>query len=188
MTRLRNALQRARDERGYSLIELLTVMVIMSVVMASLTDIFVTGSKAQAEMDTRFRAQQITRLALDRLRRDIHCASAVSPNTPNPWTSAQATVTLTSSTCGTVSYCTSSLGSNRWGLYREPGLSCSTTNGIKIADYLTTSTPFASYSYPATGGFLASLGIDLPISVKGSSLASYRLQDTIFLRNSTRLP
>ena len=66
-------------ETGYSLVEMLTVMVIMSVVFAGITDVFVTGSKAQAEQDNRFQAQLGTRLALDKIRKDVHCASDVTP-------------------------------------------------------------------------------------------------------------
>ena len=70
---------RIRGEAGYSLVEMLVVMVIMSIVFAGITDIFVAGSKASAEQDRRFQAQLSTRLALDKIRRDIHCASDVTP-------------------------------------------------------------------------------------------------------------
>ena len=66
---------RLRGEAGYNLVEMLTVMVIMSVVFAGITDIFVAGSKAQADQDRRFQAQLGTRLAMDKIRKDIHCAS-----------------------------------------------------------------------------------------------------------------
>ena len=61
---------RLRGEDGYSLIEMITVMLIMSVVFAGITAVFVAGSKAQAEQDRRFQAQVTTRLALDKIRRD----------------------------------------------------------------------------------------------------------------------
>src|SRR5439155_12297074 len=67
--------RRLRGEAGYSMVEMLTVMVIMSIVFAGITDIFISGSKAQAEQDRRFQAQLATRLALDKIRKDIHCAS-----------------------------------------------------------------------------------------------------------------
>jgi hypothetical protein len=34
---------------------------------------------------------------------------------------------------------------------------------------------------------LASLQVDFPVSVKGTGVGAYELQDTIFLRNSTRI-
>ena len=73
--------RRLRGEAGYSLVEMLTVLVIMSIVFTGITDIFVSGSKAQADQNNRFQAQLDTRLALDKMRRDIHCASTVSSYT-----------------------------------------------------------------------------------------------------------
>ena len=116
------------DERGYSLIEMLTVMTIMSVVMSGLTHIFVTASHADIDMQNRFTAQQNTRLALNKLRRDVHCAYDVSPNTPNPWTSSQSSVTLKITACssGDVTWCTAQAtgSTTRWNLYRQTGSTC----------------------------------------------------------------
>ncbi len=182
---------RLRREAGYSLVEMITVMAIMSVVLGGLTQVFTSASKADIDMSNRFQAQQNTRLALDKLRTDIHCAYDVSPNTPNPWTSSQSTVTLKITSCasGDVTWCTAAVaGSNRWDLYRQTGSSCSSASpAIRVAKYLTTSTPFSAFSHVTGCGCLASLSVDLPVSVKGSSTGAYRLQDTIFLRNSTRI-
>jgi prepilin-type N-terminal cleavage/methylation domain-containing protein len=68
-----------RGEGGYTMIEMLTVLLIMGIVMSGLTTIFVSGSRAETNMNQRFVAQQNTRLALDRIRRDIHCAYDVTP-------------------------------------------------------------------------------------------------------------
>jgi prepilin-type N-terminal cleavage/methylation domain-containing protein len=180
-----------RREAGYSLVEMITVMAIMSIVLGGLTQIFTSASKADIDMSNRFQAQQNARLALDKLRADVHCAYDVSPNTPNPWTSQQSTVTLkvTSCTGGDVTWCTAAVaGSTRWDLYRQPGTSCSSASpAIRVAKYLTTSTPFTAFSHVTGCGCLALLSINLPVSVKGSSTGAYRLQDTIFLRNSTRI-
>ncbi len=64
------------SERGYSLIELLTVMLILSTILGGLTQLFVSGSNSELDMNRRFQAQQNARVAMDRLRRDIHCSSA----------------------------------------------------------------------------------------------------------------
>lgn len=186
-----------QGEAGYSLVEMLTVMTIMSVVLSGLTHIFVTASHADLDMQNRFAAQQKTRLALDKLRRDVHCATDASPNTPNPWTSSQSSVTLLISSCsgGNVTWCTAQMSGSttRWSLYRQLGSTCSSTNGVKIADYLTTSTPFTGYQHGAASGqptcsCLAWLSVSLPIGVNRSQTTGiYRLQDTIYLRNSTRV-
>ena len=65
---------RLRAQAGFTLVELLTVLVIFTVVLTSLVALFVQGSTAQAELGSRFEAQQDARLALDKLRREIHCA------------------------------------------------------------------------------------------------------------------
>ena len=46
------------EEQGFSLIEMLTVMIIMSVVLTGLTTLFVQGSNAELDMNRRFEAQQ----------------------------------------------------------------------------------------------------------------------------------
>jgi prepilin-type N-terminal cleavage/methylation domain-containing protein len=184
---------RVRGEAGYSLVEMITVMVIMTIVFAGITSVFVAGSRAQNEQDRRFQAQLSTRLALDKIRRDIHCANDVSPNTPNPWTSAQTSVTLLiPSGCsgGNVTWCTAAVTgySNRYRLYRQLGSSCSSASGTMMADYLTSDAPFTAFAHVTGCLCLASLGIDFKVSLKGSTTVdAYELTDTIYLRNSTRI-
>jgi prepilin-type N-terminal cleavage/methylation domain-containing protein len=191
VTRRLRSLRLGRGEGGYTLTEMLMVMVIMSIVMAALTDFFIAGTKAEADQDRRFQAQLSARLALDKLRRDIHCAYDVTPNTPNPWTSAQTSVTLKNTGCsgGDVTWCTAAVAgySNRWTLYRQMGTSCSAGTGIKVAEYLTASAPFTSFAHATGCQCKASLGVSIAISVKGTAVGAYRLDDTIYLRNSTRI-
>ena len=186
-------MRRLRDDGGYSLIEMVTVMAIMGVVFAGLTGIFNSASKADTDMQNRFTAQLNTRLALDRLRRDIHCAYDVSPNTPNPWTSAQSSITLKITGCssGDVTWCTAqqSGSTTRWDLYRQLGTSCgSGSPAIRIAKSLTSSTPFSSFAHVSGCGCLASVGVSFQVGInRNQSTGIYRLQDTIYLRNSTRI-
>jgi prepilin-type N-terminal cleavage/methylation domain-containing protein len=175
---------RRRGEGGYSLIEMLTVMVIMSIVFAGVTAVFVAGSKAQADQDRRFQAQVATRFALDKIRRDIHCASDVTPYATN-----SVTLKITGCSGGDISWCTVAVSgfTNRYALYRQAGTSCS-SSGTKIADYLTTAAAFPAFAHTSGCGCLASLQVDFVVSVKSStSVDSYDLGDTIYLRNSTRI-
>jgi prepilin-type N-terminal cleavage/methylation domain-containing protein len=178
------ALRRNGGEAGYSLVELLTVMMIMTVVMAAITGVFVSGSKAQAEQDRRFQAQLATRLALDKIRRDIHCANDVTPFAANA-----VTLKLSSGCGGDVSWCTSAVTgyTNRYRLYRQLGASCSSSGGTRIADYLTSGNVFPTFLHTAGCSCLASLAVDFRVSVKGSTIGAYELTDTIYLRNSTRI-
>ena len=172
-----------RGEAGYSLVEMLTVMVIMSIVFAGITDIFVSGSKAQADQDNRFQAQLGTRLALDKIRKDIHCASDVTP-----FATSSVTLKLPSGCGGDVSWCTVAVSgyTNRYRLYRQVGTSCG-ANGTIVADYLTSANAFPAYLHTVGCSCLASLQLDFTVSNRGSTTDAYELTDTVFLRNSTRL-
>jgi prepilin-type N-terminal cleavage/methylation domain-containing protein len=181
---------RVRSERGYSLVEMITVMSILSVVLTGLTSLFIQGSNAQLDMNRRFEAQQHARLALDKLRREIHCAQAGSTS---PTNGEAPTVTLDlPAQCPTavggartdVSWCTVSAGTNRWGLYRKVGVSCDAT-GVKWADHLTVANVF-DYQTQSTSQ-LARLRVNLVVDVKpGDATPSYGLCDTMVLRNSSR--
>jgi prepilin-type N-terminal cleavage/methylation domain-containing protein len=177
---------------GYTLSEMLVVLTILLVVVGALTQLFVSGSKAEADMNNRFRAQQNARLALDGLRREIHCASAVGGTT------ASITITLgaycpsnNTGTTASFTWCTKDRAGNLppgagapYSLWRYDGTSCSGT-GRRWADYLTTATVFASPA-PAAGN-LATLSVDLPVDLTPSDGKQlYRLQDDIVLRNTTR--
>lgn len=171
------------DERGYSMIELLTVMAIMGVVLGGLTTIFASGSKAELDMNRRFQAQSAGRVALDKLRKEIHCASGA--------TAGGSTLTLTMpSGCNTasnttVTWCASQVGASttRYRLYRYVG-SGTCTGGVQQADYLTQSSLFTFTQQSSSS--LAKVSVQLPISVNGSNKARYSLKDDIYLRNSTR--
>lgn len=180
--------RRLRGEAGYSLVEMITVLVIMSIVFTGITDIFVSGSKAQADQSNRFQAQLDTRLALDKMRRDIHCASTVSSYTNH-------SVTLTISGCsgGNVSWCAEPVSgvSNRYALYRQSGTSCGSAGGTMVADYLVSNAVFPTdpgTTQAAGCGCLKYLAVDFKVSLKRSqSVAAYDLNDSIYLRNSQRI-
>ena len=179
---------RLRGEAGYSLVEMLTVLVIMSIVFTGITDLFVAGSKAQVDQSNRFEAQLDTRLALDKIRRDAHCASTVSSYSTT-------SVSLTISGCGggNTSWCTAQVSgiANRYALYRQSGTTCSAATGTKLADYLVSGAIFPTdpSSTQSTGcGCLKYLAVDFKISLKRSaSVDAYELTDSIYLRNSTRI-
>lgn len=173
----------ARAQAGYSLIELLTVMVILLTILGGLTTVFVQGTNAELHLNNRFQAQLNAKAALDQLRREVHCASSITP------TGASALVTITlPSGCpgggGTVTWCTVGSGS-RYALYRAAGSTCDAT-GRLYTDYLTTATVF-TYSDPIAGTSLAKLHIDLPVSVDPTKpLDTFELVGDIVLRNSLR--
>jgi prepilin-type N-terminal cleavage/methylation domain-containing protein len=178
--------RRLVSERAYSLVEMLTVMSIMSVVLGALTTLFVQASNAELDMNNRFQAQQTARVALDKMRREVHCASSAATS---PATGQAPSVTLDlPSHCptgsGSVTWCTVSVASSRYALYRKAGATCDAT-GVKWADYLTEASIF-NYR-PQSTDALPRLRVHFPVDVDTTdNTPVYTLCDQISLRNSTR--
>jgi type II secretory pathway pseudopilin PulG len=180
-----NALRQVnpRGEEGHTLTELVTALAIMTVVLGGLATMFHSGVRAELRASRDVQAQQQARLALDRLRQELHCASAIAPTTGVP--EAAITVTLPAVCRGadtSVTYATSSVATDRWELTRTGN----STGASTVADYLTTSAPF-TYYVPASGT-LGRLAVDIPVNVNPTDTTTlWRLQDDIVLRNTSRL-
>jgi len=179
------------EEQGFSLIEMLTVMIIMSVVLTGLTTLFVQGSNAELDMNRRFEAQQDSRVALDKIRREIHCAQGAA-TTPTSGEAPSITLDLPGQ-CPTavgaaqtsVTWCSVLVSTGRYKLYRKVGVSCNAT-GVRWADYLTQANLFQYQA--ASSVSLAKVRVSFPIDVKsGDATPAYRLCDQIVLRNTLRL-
>lgn len=175
--RLLRLARRLQAAGGYTLIELVTVMLILGIVLAALTVVFVSGTRAELNANHLFQAQQNARLALERLRRELHCASAVSP-AGAPTTSITITLPADCPSAETsVTYATVAVSADRWRLERA---------GVEVADYLVNDDVFTYYA-PATGT-LGRLHVDFPVNVSPSEgWKEWRLVDDVVLRNSTRL-
>lgn len=175
---LRGAPAAARAQEGYTLVELLAVLVILVTVVTSLTALFVSGARAELEQNRRFQAQLNARLAVDKLRREVHCASDVQIADGG----ATATVvvpghcpTAIGAATTNVVYATEPLSAGRYRLTRA---------GTPVADYLTSGTVFA---YAKTPGELGRLTVDLPVNLNpNEGWKQWRLQTDIVLRNTTR--
>ena len=173
--------RRLRDERGYTLTELLTAMSIMAIVIGTLASVFVSGSNAEVDLSSRFQAQQNGRIALDAFRRETH-------NSCKATQTSSANVTLWSldaaGSCTTLNtWCAVGTG-QRFALHRKAGATCDAA-GRRYADYLITSAVFSLPARPT--GQLPKVGVDLSIDLKPSATPrTYRLQDQIALRNFLR--
>jgi prepilin-type N-terminal cleavage/methylation domain-containing protein len=167
-------------ERGYTLVELLTVTVILSVVMTGLTVLFVQATNAELQMNKRFQAQQEARVAIDRMRREIHCAREITPAGNS--TSITVTIPKQCPTSGGVSeinvvYDTQPVSAGRFQLRRA---------GVKIADYVRVGNVF-SYSVPTTDS-LGKLRVELPINIQPPGAGgNWELEADMVLRNTSRL-
>jgi prepilin-type N-terminal cleavage/methylation domain-containing protein len=180
----RDLRRRAADERAFTLTEMVVVLVILSTVLSALIGVFVSTLRTEVDQNQRFEAQQNARVALDKLRREVHCAATA--NVQN----GGATVTLTATSNPTGGYCRG--GDSTWcvlpagsgfTLYRGAGATCDASS-LLMAEHLTSGLVF-SYSQPP--GSLATLGVDLRIDRDpASAQRTYRLFDAIVLRGSAR--
>jgi prepilin-type N-terminal cleavage/methylation domain-containing protein len=168
---------RPRGQAGYSMVELIAVMAILVTVVTAITTLFVSGAKAQLELNRRFEAQQSVRVATDRMRREVHCATSVT------FTSASSVTVALPATCPTaqgsaqnIVYDTSIVSTGRYRLRRA---------GAVIADYITSGSVF-SYTAQSTST-LGKLHLNLPVNVRqNEGWKTWRLETDIVLRNSTR--
>src|SRR5262245_21101034 len=174
--------ERATAQAGFTLVEMLVVMAILGVVLAGLAVLFTGALNSQTDQTNRAVVQQDGRLGLDRMRREIRCASNIT--TPGAYPASTVTITLgsycpTAAGSGTVTWCTRDkngttppvAGAQPYTLWRYTGPTCSGT-GIKWASNLVDKTdaptitagnifnaarlPAATLTPAATGGTLLS--------------------------------
>ena len=188
------ARRRAVAADGYTLSEMLVVLVILVIVLGALTTLFVSASRAQLDMSRRVEAQHNARLALDKLRREIHCASSVRDMngavlaTGSFYSGLRITLGSYCPTAGgssvTITWCTTTT-SGVSKLYRVVGAAASCSGGVKTAEFLVkpTGQDFFSLVPPAGAGERTAIRVNLPVVVNGPR---YTLTDDIALRNSPR--
>jgi prepilin-type N-terminal cleavage/methylation domain-containing protein len=190
--------RRLHGAHGYSLVEMLIVMALMGIVIGGLTTVFVSGSGASNTLNQEFQAQQTARLALDRLRTDVHCAAQASASTINGFQGVKLDVANCSAATPTVTWCilASTALTGRYALWRttlNSTATCTASDTMKVlqADYLMPvgspastaniiSTPSAAYQG------LETVGIDLKVAVTLKANTSYELKDSLVTRNWTR--
>jgi prepilin-type N-terminal cleavage/methylation domain-containing protein len=169
--------RRLGDERGFTVVELLIVMVLMGIIMTAVVDVFVSGTRAGSDANARLAAQQNTRIALDRLEYQARCATSAA------LVSSGAGVTLTlpatcSNSSGTVTWCVTG-----GVLKRFPSATCSGTTGVVYVRNVTSATPF---SLITASGNLPQIGITITSDETNSAADAATLKDTITLRNAAR--
>lgn len=184
---VRHARRLRTEEGGFSLIEMLAALAILLTIVGTLTVLMVSATKSEVDLTERVRAQQEARLALEGMRRDVHCASAIAVTSP-------ASVTLTLPTgCPSASggndftWCTSG-SANRYVLYRVTAATCNLAGPLipkrPTADYLTQSNVF---KLKKEIGKLDKLCVNFPVDTDPADTRRvYRLKDELVLRNSTR--
>jgi prepilin-type N-terminal cleavage/methylation domain-containing protein len=179
---------RRSGEAGFSIVELLIVMAILGAIVGSLGALFVSAMNAEADISRRFEAQSNARLALDKVRRETHCASAATlPDATRVELTMPAWCPTVGGTAMTVTWCARSTGTGIYGLFRIAPSVGSCTGGVRFANSLTTDAVFAIVAADPANRTLPKLSVDFPVDVTPStSVGRYRLQDAIVLRNATR--
>ncbi len=188
-----------RAEDGFTLVECLAVILLMGILLGPLIGAFISTMSAQARQGNAAVAQENARLALERMRKDIHCAHSVGA----PVTNASGGMTLVLSetnvtgtaecpglivlNSSSVQWCTIPVSANRYELFREddPSTSCDGSQSTFEVDYLTQAAIWTTPS--CTGGAYPTVSVTLPIDLAAGSTAegAYTLADQIALRNAT---
>ena len=177
MTRLR-ILRRLGREGGYTLIELLLVCAILGTVLASLSVPFISASSSQIDMNRRFRAQQDARVAVDKMRREIHCSDQISPAGVSAAITVQLPAQCPSAGGALTNVTYDVVGSGQRFQLRR--------NTIVLADFISEQNAF-SYTAPVAATSLGRLRVTLPINTTPTNTAKeWRLVADIVLRNTTR--
>ena len=183
---IQKRLRRLRGERGYTLVELLVVLAIFTTVVTALVSLFTSGAKAELDMNRRFEAQQNARLALDRMRRELHCANGVTATAGTPVSSITVSLPSQCPSSGgsaiSVVYDTSLVSAGRYRVRR-------TVNGttVVIADYITTTNGTAFTYTAASASSRAIVHVDFQVNINpNEGWKTWRLVDDIVLRNTLR--
>jgi prepilin-type N-terminal cleavage/methylation domain-containing protein len=191
----RTRLRALEGSAGYTLVEVIIVMALLLTVCGALADGFASASRAEVDQTQRASDQEAARLSLDRMRRDIHCASGatVTPTTSGgtPNGGYILTLTETANVCPTVTtasagiqWCTIPISAQRFQLYRENSGNCDGINSTFEEDYVTAGNVW-SLPTCSTGQF-PSVAIDMPVNRDPFNRAArvYELKDQIALRNA----
>jgi type II secretory pathway pseudopilin PulG len=162
------------DESGFTVVELVIVTTVTIVIMAGVSNAFVSGLRASSTTNSTLASQTSVHLALDRLEFESRCAQTAT------LLSGGAGVYLAiPSNCphatGTVSWCVTS-GS----LVRYPTSDCSGT-GQTFAHDVTSATPFSCI---ATLGDYPQLQVALTVNSGTTAATAVSATDQITLRNA----
>jgi prepilin-type N-terminal cleavage/methylation domain-containing protein len=185
-------------EDGFTLIEMLVVMIVLLAILAPLTGSLVSAQIAQVDQTRRLDAQENARQALDRMRKDIHCAHGVTDPYAND--SGGYTIVMTETNTTGVAECPNLVQTNasgvqwctipvagatdRYQLYREndPDDTCDGGGATFMVDYLTSPNIWASPTCVVDQ--FPTVEVTMPVDVDPSKRpGAYTLSDQIALRN-----
>jgi prepilin-type N-terminal cleavage/methylation domain-containing protein len=183
VTNLRRSLRLcASHEGGYTLVELLAVIAVLSLVLLGITSLYLAGVRTQSKLTSSLQAQSSLHMGLDRMRADVHVACSVTAQSAT-------SVTVSDPPCdgsNLVTWCTQGSGSS-YVLDRVSGSSCS--GGAQLADSLTSGSIFSYLgpNSPAGSNALPRVHVDVTLNATPSTASTrYRVVDDLVLRNGVR--
>lgn len=168
-------MDRAREESGFTLVELVVVMTVLVLVMAGVSSLFLSGLHTSSTTSDLLASQTQIHLALDRLEFETRCASQATR------ISSGAGVTFTLPT-----QCMHAAGTNTWcvtsgSLVRYSGSSSCSGTGQTMATNITSATPFSCI---ATVGDYPELQVALTAQTQSSN-DRVSATDQIAMRNTS---
>jgi prepilin-type N-terminal cleavage/methylation domain-containing protein len=204
---------RLRDERGVTLIEMIMVLAILGIVLGGVTTVFISGSRAELNVNNRFQAQEASRLAMAAIRNDTHSSCAAAINAGKTQLTLSIPVTNKATTpptppnattqCGTINagnitkviWCvlTSPTVSTKFAVYRSTASTCTSSSKLVADNLINTLGNFAGFFKPtlivATGainwGETQTVDVDIPVSLKqGQAGAPFDLQERLAISNT----
>jgi len=202
-------LRQLTRQAGYTLIETLVVMTLLVIVIGAIADGFTNASKTQTDQTARADDQEAARQALQRMRRDIHCASAAIAKQTDPadpskgWTlnltvnpgqclavtaALGGGVAVNGQDSDGVQWCTVPIGgaTNHYILYRTVVKKCDASDAVFQVDHLTKGDVWAPHVLCAAS-HLESVSVDMAVNrdIATRPDRTYELTDRIALRNDT---
>jgi prepilin-type N-terminal cleavage/methylation domain-containing protein len=172
---LRPPARLVREERGFTLVELLVVMILLGIVLGVIVDVFISGTRAAYVTNSNLNAQQDIRTGLNRLEYEGRCGS--SATILNSGAGVSFTLpTVCSHVSPAVSWCVAG------GVLTRYLASSCTGAGAPFARNITSATPF---SLQAVTPDLQEVLIDLTANPTGTAAGSFSVTDAITLRNSS---
>ena len=172
----------ARSEDGFTLVELLTVMALLSLVMLGLTTIFIGGVRSQVALASSFQGETSLRVGIDKMRSDVNLACSETAQSAT-------SVTLSMPPCDgsvLVTWCTSGSGTS-YVLDRASGSTC--TGATQYADSLTSGSIFTytAQNIPAGSNALPREHVVININATPANGATnYHVVDDLVFRNGAR--
>jgi prepilin-type N-terminal cleavage/methylation domain-containing protein len=191
---------RLASDAGFTLTELLVTLILMGVVMGAIMSSFAGAFVGETRAIAEATNEENARLALQRLRMDIHCAKDESQS-PGVTSQGGYYIILTEikdtsnlpicrkislpTSSNWVSWCTIQVSATRWQLFRDDVQNCTGTGATFMVDYIVQ--PNIWTVPTCVSGWQLSVGVSLITNqFPGNTQYQYSLSDSIGMRNARR--